>query len=115
MRLAIASDDQKTISHHFGRAKGFVVVEIRNKAVTSKTYRKTAASGGCGLGGCNHDAMIDTIKDCDFVISFGMGMGVYTGLMGRDITAIVTDEEDVEQAITEFINDNLSSNLDKLH
>ena len=115
MRIAIASDDQQTISHHFGRAKGFVVVDIRNKEIVSKTYRETTAGGGCGSGGCNHEAMINTIKDCDFVISYGMGMGIYTGLMTRDITAIVTDEEDVEQAITEFINDNLSSNLDKLH
>jgi predicted Fe-Mo cluster-binding NifX family protein len=115
MKIAIASDDQETISHHFGKTKGFVVVEIRNKEVISKTYRESTAGSGCGSGGCNHDAMISTIKDCDFVISYGMGMGIYKGLMQRDITAIVTDEERVDQAITEFINESLSSNLGKLH
>ena len=28
MKIAIASDDKTTISHHFGRALGFVVFEI---------------------------------------------------------------------------------------
>lgn len=115
MKVAIASDDKKSISHHFGRAKGFVVCEINNKKIITNEYRQNIGGGGCESGGCNHTAMIANIKDCDFVISYGMGMGIYQELMANDITAIVTDVEDVDKALEEFMNDALESNIDKLH
>jgi len=35
MKIAIASDDGKTISSHFGRTKGFVIFEVEDKEIKS--------------------------------------------------------------------------------
>ncbi|MEO0230120.1 MAG: NifB/NifX family molybdenum-iron cluster-binding protein [candidate division WOR-3 bacterium] len=45
MRLAIASDDGKTLSMHFGRARGFAIVEIDGKDVKSINYIPNTFTG----------------------------------------------------------------------
>ncbi|MHC1604555.1 MAG: NifB/NifX family molybdenum-iron cluster-binding protein [Candidatus Methanofastidiosia archaeon] len=115
MKIAIASDDGEIISHHFGRTEGFKIYEIKNKKIIGEEYRKNAGYGGCGNGGCNHKAMVKNIGDCDFVVSYGMGIGIYQELMNNNITAIVTDVENVDKAIKEFIEETLESHPEKLH
>jgi len=41
MKIAIASDDGKTISSHFGRTRGFVIFEIEGKEIKKKEYYYT--------------------------------------------------------------------------
>ena len=40
MKIAIASDDKKTTSHHFGRATGFIVFDIQNGKAVNIVYRE---------------------------------------------------------------------------
>ena len=49
MKVAIASDNEKTVAYHLGRATGFVVAEIEDGEVKDKIYRpvsETAPVGG---------------------------------------------------------------------
>lgn len=40
MKIAVASDDERTISNHFGRARGFKIFEIKDKKIVKEGYRQ---------------------------------------------------------------------------
>jgi predicted Fe-Mo cluster-binding NifX family protein len=40
MKIAIASDDKKAISHHFGAALGFVVFDVKNGKIIKALGQK---------------------------------------------------------------------------
>jgi predicted Fe-Mo cluster-binding NifX family protein len=115
MLIAIASDDEKTISHHFGRASGFVVIDVRNGKEESRSYRKNIGRNSGECGSCDHAAMIRNIKDCGYVISHGMGRRIFEDLSGSGIKAIVTDEESVDVAVAGFMKNSLESHEERLH
>lgn len=115
MKIAVASDDRKTISHHFGRATGFVIFEVENNSIINQEYRKNIGKSTGECGSCNHDVMINNIKDCDVLISYGMGRRIYDDLTKDNIQVVVTDEETVDAAVKRFIKKELENRLDKLH
>jgi predicted Fe-Mo cluster-binding NifX family protein len=45
MKIAIVSDDKKTISSHLGRAKGFCIFEVEGKEIKSQQYRPNTFTG----------------------------------------------------------------------
>jgi predicted Fe-Mo cluster-binding NifX family protein len=115
MKIAIASDDKKTISHHFGRALGFAVFNIQNGKVIDRDYRENIGKNSGECGSCDHPAMIKNVKDCEIVISYGMGQRIYDDLVNSNITPIVTEEITVEGALNQFLKKQLANRIDKLH
>lgn len=115
MKVAVASDDGKHISHHFGRALGFEVFEIKDNKIINRKYRANIGKSSGECGSCNHSLMIQNIKDCDIVISYGMGQGIYRDLAENDIKPVITEEITVNDAINKFIKNELNNRLDKLH
>ncbi len=115
MKIAIASDDKKTISHHFGRALGFVVFELNDGKVISQEYRENRGKNRGECGTCDHATMINNIKDCQAVISYGMGQRIYQDLINSNISAVVTEEKSVKDALNKFMDNTLKNRVDKLH
>jgi predicted Fe-Mo cluster-binding NifX family protein len=115
MRIAIASDDKKTVSSHFGRALGFVVFELSNGKIINQQYRENKGKNKGECGTCDHVTMINNIKDCQVVISYGMGLKIYRDLINSKISPIVTEEKTVKDALCKFIKATLKNRLDKLH
>jgi len=115
MKIAIASDDKKAISHHFGRALGFVVFEVDNNKVVSRMYRENIGKNSGDCGSCDHSAMIENVKDCKVVISYGMGQRIYDDLTRSKITPLVTEETTVDDALNQFLKKQLKNHIDKLH
>ncbi|MFH0859800.1 MAG: NifB/NifX family molybdenum-iron cluster-binding protein [Candidatus Altiarchaeota archaeon] len=115
LKVAVASDDRTSISHHFGRALGFKVFEILEDKVISEEYRENRGKSSGECGSCDHSTMINNIRDCDAVISFGMGRRIYEDLMRNNILAIVTEEKTVDEAVRKFLSQSLTNRIDKLH
>jgi len=115
MKVAIASDDKKTISHHFGKALGFVIADINNGKIIHQEYKQNIGKNSGECGSCDHQAMINNIKDCEIVISFGMGQRIYDDLIKNKIKPIITEEENVDEALDQFLKNNLKSATEKLH
>lgn len=115
MKIAVASDDRKTISHHFGSASGFEIFEIRNNKIVNQEYRKNIGKNTGECGSCDHDIMIENIRDCAIVISYGMGQRIYADLTKNNIQAVVTDEETVDAAVKRYMKKELENRLNKLH
>jgi predicted Fe-Mo cluster-binding NifX family protein len=115
IKIAIASDDKKSISHHFGRALGFVIYTLENNNLLNEEYRENIGKNKGNCGTCDHQAMIENVKDCKYVISHGMGQKIYNDLLKSNIHAIVTEEKTVDDALKKFMDAGLINRIDKLH
>lgn len=131
MKIAVVTDDSKTISAHFGRAQYYAVFtivenqiterELRSKANHSHFFREGHGHSHGGEHGTDpaahrrHEAMFETISDCQVLIARGMGTGAYQGLRTGGIRPIVTDVETIEEAVSAYLSASLEDHPEKLH
>ena len=135
MKIAIVSDDEKTISQHFGRAEKYIVVSYEQEKIIERkslpkpdfchsshrhhrrnTHNKDHRGNGFGRRAKDsHEQLFDTIKDCDVLVSRGMGQGAYLDLQQLGIKPIITDIEDIDLAIQAVMDDSIVNHLEKLH
>jgi predicted Fe-Mo cluster-binding NifX family protein len=130
MKIAVATEDGKTISKHFGRSPYFVIFEIERDRIINTTLRKNTFTGHFkrdhhehqhgehhhGSGDPHkHESVAEGLIDCQVVISHGMGRMAWEDLRDRGIEMIVTDETDVESAVNKYISGDLTDNVEKLH
>lgn len=62
-----------------------------------------------------HNQMIGNIMDCQYMISCGMGYGIYNALENAGIQPIVSEVHEIDSAINAFISGELKNRQDKLH
>jgi predicted DNA-binding protein (UPF0251 family)/predicted Fe-Mo cluster-binding NifX family protein len=133
LKIAVVSDDGKTISQHFGRATEYVVISAEGDRITGKEVRmkvghsQFAASEaheqgcGCGVHGHQegaedkHNAMSGNVLDCKVLLAGGMGWGAYESLKSRNIEPVVTDVLDIEAAVKQYLQGKLPNLMQRLH
>ncbi len=131
MKIAVVSDDEVTISQHFGRAAYYVVVTVEEGKIVGKETRAKAghrtfaaqphatAPGerrGYAPGSeAKHQAMAESIADCDALITGGMGWGAHEHLKASGIEPVVTDVADVDEAALAYAEGRLPNLMDRLH
>jgi predicted Fe-Mo cluster-binding NifX family protein len=118
MKIAVASDDEITIAQHFGRTKGFVIVELENGSITNREYRENNFTSH-GRGPKNyepepgrHGPILEALKDCDVIISHGMGKRLLSDLKVAVIEICCTEEMYVARAINYYAAGILDNNLE---
>jgi predicted Fe-Mo cluster-binding NifX family protein len=132
MKIAAITEDGATISQHFGRAPLYVVVTIEDGKIVNKEKRNKAghhtftahndtpvAPGerhGYDAGSqVRHASMAETIADCQVLIAGGMGWGAYESLKSRGIETVVTDVENIEEAVKFYLQGKLPNLMERLH
>ena len=132
MKITAITEDGVTISQHFGRAPLYLVVTVEDgKIVSKETRNKTGhytfaahhaeelAPGevhGYGAGAqVRHASMMENIADCQVLIAGGMGWGAYEGLKSRGIEPVVTDVDDIEEAVKLHLEGKLENQMERLH
>ncbi len=131
MKIAAVSDDGVNISQHFGRAPLYVVVTIEGDKVTGKETReksghhtfaahhandKPGEPHGYDTGAqIRHASMAETIADCQVLLAGGMGWGAYDSLKNSGIEPIVTDVEDIDEAVKRYLDGKLDNLMERLH
>ena len=132
MKIAFVTDNEKSISQHFGRAPYFLVVtfedgkevsrELRHKLghnefATGHTHveQEHAAHGFDEASHQKHASMSDAISDCSVVICGGMGMGAYESMQRLNIQPVITDLRDVDAAIQAYLTGTLTDHIERLH
>jgi len=132
MKIAAITEDGTTISQHFGRAPLYVVLTIENGKIVKKETRNKL--GHQNFGGhqeeqlapgqkhgfdagaqSKHAAMMGNISDCQVLVAGGMGYGAYESLKSRGIETVVTDVEDIEDAIRLYLEGKLTNLMERLH
>jgi predicted Fe-Mo cluster-binding NifX family protein len=77
MRIAVASDDGRTIGSHFGRCQYFLVFDVREGAVTQVEARPNGQADPAGGDGGHHEhdhgEFARLLGDCDGVLAGGIG------------------------------------------
>jgi len=131
MKIAAISEDEVTISQHFGRAPYYVVLSVeQGKAAGRETRSKAghhtfAATEGPLAPGerhgydagsqAKHASMAQSIADCQVLIAGGMGWGAYESLKSRNIQVIVTDVGTIDEAVKLHLEDRLPNLMERLH
>lgn len=130
MKIAAATDDGKTISRHFGRAAYYLVLTVENDRIMRREKRdkpghdkfskrepgRRKASPAQGREAqSRHAQMIAMIRDCQAVLSRGMGWGAYERLKAHNITPIITDIADIEEAVRAYLDGTIIDHKERLH
>jgi len=132
MKIAAISEDGVTISQHFGRAPYYVVLTVENGKVVNKEKRDKAGHHtfvggqhpetvpgerhGFDAGAqSRHAAMAQSIDDCKVLIAGGMGWGAYESLKSRGIETVVTNVENIEEAVKLYLQGKLPNLMERLH
>lgn len=133
MKVAVVTDDGKTISQHFGRASHYAVLTVEEGKIVAHELREKVGHAHFhneehghehehgerhGFGPTadhRHGAMSDTIVDCEAMLARGMGMGAYQHMVSRNIRPVVTDIADIDQAVLAYANGQIVDHTEKLH
>ncbi len=123
MKIAFVSDDGSNISAHFGRAKFYVVIESENKQIINRRLiSKESMLCNCHdhKGERNHkkgrhQEIFEAIQDCNILISRGMGKGAFQRLETLGVQSILTEVNDIDEALSAYLNGKLKNVPGLLH
>jgi predicted Fe-Mo cluster-binding NifX family protein len=131
MKIAIITDDGKSISQHFGRATHYMVLTIEEGKIINRELREKMGhnqfSGESheenhgenhGMDEAHHDRhaqMAGSIADCEAIICGGMGMGAYQSMLRLNIKPVVTDLQDIDAIAQAYIAGKIVDHTEKLH
>ena len=132
MKIAAISDDETTISQHFGRAPFYVVVTVEagkivSKETRAKTGHRTFAAQqsphlipgerhGYDAGSqVRHQSMAEIISDCQVLLAGGMGWGAYESMQSYNIKPVVTDVKSIDEAVLLYLDGKLTNLMERLH
>jgi predicted Fe-Mo cluster-binding NifX family protein len=135
MKIAVITDDEQTISQHFGRAPYYLVATIENGQIVKRERRDKlghahfsnephaeeaheADPRGHGFDPAaqnRHTRMAEAIADCEVLLCRGMGAGAYESMKQAGIRPIVTDIPDIGEAVQSYLAGNLVDRVERLH
>ena len=134
MKIAVITEDQTTISQHFGRAPFYLVLTIEDGKITNRELRNKLGhqhfaseqhgehehhhGAGHGFDPASHNrhvSMAEAISDCQAVICGGMGRGAYQSMQALNIKPVVTDIRTIEEAVQAYLDGKLQDRVDLLH
>ena len=124
MKIAVITDDGKTISQHFGRAQHYLVVTVEDGKIVGQELRDKAGhhtfapQEGAGHGHAGphgfdpasrgrHAQMLAVIADCQVVLAGGMGQGMLLNLQQAGIRPVLTEVRDIHEAARAFVDGRL--------
>ena len=126
MKIAVASDDGKTIAGHVGKCEMFIVFDINNKEITNVEKRENSFTIHKNEGHQHHEhhahqhdgsgrhtGIINGLKDCEYLFCCSGGPGLIDDLKTNGIKTILTDEMEAETAVKLFLEDKLKNGPDK--
>lgn len=114
MKIAIVTEDGKTISPHFGRAPYYKVVDVSGTQVVWQELR-TKAYHDNGHHGHSHADMFTAIADCHVLIVGGMGTPAYRAAVEHGLHVIATGQSDIDQVVQAFLDGTLQENPLLIH
>jgi len=130
MRIAVATNDGKTVASHAGCARAFHIYDVDESLKLTRLeerlnphrdfVRERHAGGeehggscheegsrgefhGTSAHGRGHEILFKAIFDCDVLLAGGMGRRLAQEAATRGIRPVVTEEEDIIKALEAFV------------
>jgi predicted Fe-Mo cluster-binding NifX family protein len=133
MKIAVITDDEHTISQHFGRAPYYLVATIDQGQIVARERRDKLGHAHFanephthnqqpgqqhGFDPASHDRhtrMAESIADCEVLLCGGMGAGAYASMQARGIKPVVTDLRSIDEAVQAYLDGKIVDRVDRLH
>jgi predicted Fe-Mo cluster-binding NifX family protein len=132
MKIAVITDDGKTISQHFGRAPYYLVATVEDGKIVGRETREKLGHNQFanpphpeeipgqphGIDAASHNKhmqMAEAISDCEALLCRGMGMGAYESMKACNIRPVVTDIANIDEAVMAYVNGQLLDHVERLH
>jgi predicted Fe-Mo cluster-binding NifX family protein len=96
LRIAVSSQNRKTVTEHAGKCRKFWVYEVIKGQVAGKTLLELPIEQSLHEATPGEDHPLDTVN---VLISASMGSGLKERLLQRGIQGVVTQETDPDQAV----------------
>ncbi len=104
LKIAISSQNRKTITGHAGKCRKFWVYEVDGRAIKAKTLLELPIEQSFHE---SHGAEPHPLDAVNVLISGGMGAGLQHRLKQRGIDALVTPETDPDKAVAAYLEGRL--------
>jgi predicted Fe-Mo cluster-binding NifX family protein len=118
-KLAFPTDDGETISRHFGQAMYFKIItltegqpaesELRSKA------RHTPGEHSHAQGEHPGQGMVDGIRDCQVLISGGMGAPALARADAAGMKVVLTRTRSIDEALKAYSEGSLENDAQLVH
>ncbi len=128
LKIAVVTDDGKTISQHFGRAVYYIVYDVQGGVIKGSEMRDKAAHHVGGEphqheeGGhhgpeadAKHNSMLSNVSDCEVLIARGMGWGAHEAIKGAGLKPFITELVSAEDAVKAYLAGKLDDHTEMLH
>lgn len=136
MKIAVVTDDQRTISRHFGRAHTYLVFTVEDGQITQQELRDKLGHDqfqheenehhdhdhdheqGHGYGQHSqdkHSRMMANIGDCQILLAGGMGLGARASLQAIGVKPILTNVLAIDVALQAYLAGTLQDEPKLLH
>lgn len=104
MKIAVTSQNRKTITGHAGKCRKFWIYEIVDKKIVNKTLLELALEQSFHE---SHAAGPHPLDGINVLISGGAGQGLIRRLNNMGIQGLVTAETDPDSAVAAFLDGTL--------
>jgi predicted Fe-Mo cluster-binding NifX family protein/acyl-coenzyme A thioesterase PaaI-like protein len=120
MRIAVPTNDGKSISEHFGRSAAFLIFETENGKIKSREMKTNGARHSHAQGNCDHRSaaseshshagILAALDGCEVVICAGMGSRAAEALKAGSVTQIVvTTPGSAEETVIAYLAGKLTT------
>jgi predicted Fe-Mo cluster-binding NifX family protein len=126
MKVAVVTDDLKTVSPHFGMAGHYLVYMVEAGGIVGKeTRHKASHAAGMhdhhGSGEATsemtniHNEMLHNVSDCATLIAGGMGKPMYSAIRSAGMNVFITRMRDADEAVKALLEGRLDNHPELLH
>jgi predicted Fe-Mo cluster-binding NifX family protein len=133
MKIAFVTEDEQTISAHFGRAPKVVVITLQDGKEVGREVRPKEAHGQGGQGGGvhlhdeheghshehhhqhNHGGMFASMQDCDVMVVCGIGSPALAHAENAGLRVFLPAEKHIDAALASYMAGTLESDERRIH
>lgn len=104
MKIAVTSQNRKTVTGHAGKCRKFWIYEVSDCEVNDKRLLELPIEQTFHE---SHGAGLHPLDGINVLITAGMGDGLQRRLKQKGIMAVATAETDPERAVVDWLNGTL--------
>ena len=104
MKIAVTSQNRKTITEHAGKCRKFWIYEVEKGVLAGKRLVELAIEQSLHA---SHHQLAEPLAGINTLITGGMGPGLFERLMQSGILPVVTMEEDPDAAVSAMLGNRL--------
>lgn len=105
MKIAVTSQNRKSVTGHAGSCRKFWVFSIEDNKITNKELLELPKEQAFRASPPDQPHPLD---DIDVFMTAGMGQGLIQRMARNGIKGVITSEEDLEKAITLYLKGSLN-------